>query len=163
MENTAHSVTVAFGQTILVNSLVGILVVLMHWLKKQLGKKWFISVYRFQVVISESQGRSSRIEPGGRKHRETLLSVLSYIIQTHLHRGGTSHRGLDPPTSVIKQDNAPQTSHTPIWWWHLLSWEPLFPGDSSQYHLAKKKKINHQSGQRSNTGHTEGQIAASII
>lgn len=161
MENTAHGVTVAFGEAILGNGLVDILVVLTHWLKKQLGQKWFISVYRFQVVISGSQGRSERVEPGGRKHRGTVLSVLSYITQTHLHRGGTSHRGLDPPTPVIKQDNAPQTSHTPIWWWHLLTWEPLFQVILVSTTLTKK--INHQSGQRSNTGHTEGQIAASVI
>lgn len=63
-------------------------------------------------------GRRSRREPGGRNWKETLLtdlpspnllSLISYITQTHLDRSSTSHRGLDPPTSVINQDNAPQT------------------------------------------------------
>ena len=36
-----------------------------------------------------------------------LLSLLSHTTQDHPSRGGTTHRRLGPPTSVINQEKAP--------------------------------------------------------
>lgn len=39
----------------------------------------------------------------------SLLGLVSYTRQDHLLPGdGTSHSGLDPPTLIISQENAPQ-------------------------------------------------------
>lgn len=44
-----------------------------------------------------------------REAMEWWLSLLSYIAQNHLPRAGTAHLGLGPLTSVINQENTPQT------------------------------------------------------
>lgn len=36
-----------------------------------------------------------------------MLSLLSYIAQDQLHGGGTTHKRLGPPTSLINKENAP--------------------------------------------------------
>jgi hypothetical protein len=36
-----------------------------------------------------------------------LLSLFSYTTQDYLPRGGTTHSGLGPPTSIINQDSVP--------------------------------------------------------
>ena len=37
-----------------------------------------------------------------------LPSLLSYSTQDHYARSGTAHSELDPPTSIINQENVPQ-------------------------------------------------------
>lgn len=37
-----------------------------------------------------------------------LLSLCSYTIQDHLSKGGTSHSGLGPPSSLTNQEHAAQ-------------------------------------------------------
>lgn len=46
------------------------------------------------------------LEPRG------LLSILSYKTQGHLPRDGTTHSGLDPPTSIINQKRKKNASQT---------------------------------------------------
>ena len=49
----------------------------------------------------------------GRSHGGVLLTGLfpmdcsAYTVQDHLPRGGTPHSGMDPPISIINEENAP--------------------------------------------------------
>jgi hypothetical protein len=46
-----------------------------------------------------------------------LLSLLSYITQNHLLRGGATHNGLGPPLSMINQENI--LAYRSICWRHF--------------------------------------------
>jgi hypothetical protein len=41
--------------------------------------------------------------------RNPLADSLQLTAQDHLPRDGAAHSGRDPPTSIISQDNSPQT------------------------------------------------------
>lgn len=41
---------------------------------------------------------------------EQLFRLLSYTTGDHLPRDGTAPSGLNPPMSIITQENAPETS-----------------------------------------------------
>lgn len=84
-----------------------------------------------------------RQEPGGRDWKQSprgaclltcsrpIVSYLSYRIQYHLPRGGTTYSELDPSTSVINQENASQTSLQAITCSHFLNYHFLFPKNLS--------------------------------
>jgi hypothetical protein len=78
--------------------------------KANLGRKGFISSYRPKSIVEGSQGRMSG-KSRGRNHEEkgphsASLLHFSYI---HIPKDGTSHSGLEPPTSISNQENVPQT------------------------------------------------------
>jgi hypothetical protein len=51
-----------------------------------------------------------------------LLNLFFFpTTQAHMPRGGTTHSGLDPPTSIINQENSTQTCLRAIQWKHVLS------------------------------------------
>lgn len=69
-----------------------------------------------------------------------LLSQLSYTIQDHLSRGGNNHNGLDPPVSVINEENDPQgCSHSNLME-VILHLKFPFPGNSSMCQIGKSNK-----------------------
>lgn len=61
--------------------------------------------------------QSTNLEAGTETEAEEELcvlaygsfSLLSFIAQGHLPRGGTTHRDLSSPTSISNHDNTPQT------------------------------------------------------
>jgi hypothetical protein len=88
------------------------------------NQEWRASLaYRSHSIPERSQARSSREEAGGSKQPKQkpgkntdwlatpvyILSLPSYSTQDHLPSGGTTHNELGPPTSVISQENLPQT------------------------------------------------------
>jgi hypothetical protein len=51
-----------------------------------------------------------------------LLSLVSYRIQNHQLRDGTTHNGLDPPTLITDYENLLQTYlHSPVLLRYFLS------------------------------------------
>ena len=95
-----------------------------HHEQKQLGEErvYLVSTSRSLFIIRNHQDRNSnragtwRQELMQRPWRDTaywlshhsLLSLLSYRIQGHLPRNGTTHIGQDPPPSITNYENSPQ-------------------------------------------------------
>ena len=50
-----------------------------------------------------------------------LLTLLSYTIQAPLPQGDSTHRDLDPPTSIIYQENSPTDFPTGQSDWGIFS------------------------------------------
>jgi hypothetical protein len=92
--------------------------------KKQVGEERVYSAYTsiLLFITKGSQGWNLsrpgtwRQELMQRPWRDTaywlshhsLLSLLSYRIQGHLPRNGTTHIGQDPPPSITNYENSPQ-------------------------------------------------------
>lgn len=78
----------------------------------------YYSILHFHITVHYrgSQGRNSQQELKQRPWdngayglpSHGLLSLLSYIAPHELSRGGTSHNGFGPPTSVINEENTTQ-------------------------------------------------------
>lgn len=93
-------------------------------------------------VRVHNEGKLRR-EPGGQNWKQSprgacsltcsrpVVSYLSYRIQYHLPRAGTTYSELGPSTSVINQENASQTSLQAISWSHFLNYHFLFPKNLS--------------------------------
>lgn len=89
------------------------------WLRNSLERKGLTSSQDSQVILHHwgSPNRKPRQEPRGRhwcrNHEGNCLlacsSLLSYILQDHLPRGGPTHSGLGLSTSIINQENVPQS------------------------------------------------------
>lgn len=59
-----------------------------------------------------------------------LLSLLSHTTKNHVPRVGTAANGLASTTSIINQENAPQTCLQSIQQRHFLNRDSLAPHDS---------------------------------
>lgn len=82
--------------------------------QKQLGNE------SAQPITEESQGRDLEARNEADAMEEcyslafasmALLSLPSYTIQNHQPRGSSTHSEVYPSTSIITQENAPQTCH----------------------------------------------------
>ena len=110
--------------------------------KSQVGKRVCFS-FSLQFFMEGSQGRTSGPDPEAGTAAETMEegSLLAHSSASHSSgflitpRGGTTHSGLGPPTnptSVINQENAPQTQLQASLMVEFVSGE----GPSSQVTLA---------------------------
>ena len=80
------------------------------------GKVCFILHLQVIVYQGVSQGRNLRQELMQRPRKDSafwfvplgLLSLISYSTQDHGARNGPAHSVLDPPTSTVNRENAPQ-------------------------------------------------------
>lgn len=110
-------------------------------------------MFQSQSVIKGSQGRNSGQEPESRNwnrdHRILLLLALLFMACSvcflctavdHLPGVGTANSGLGCLTLIINQENVLQGCHRPVLWRHFLSWESLFPHDSSLCLIDRKKR-----------------------
>ena len=81
--------------------------------RNKLGGMGLFTLY-FHVIIHHSKKSGNELKqkqtqgPWKRTAYWPAFSYLSYISQDHLHKGGTAHSGLGPPTSIINQENAPK-------------------------------------------------------
>lgn len=85
--------------------------------KSNLRSNVFVSPDSLQYIIQGSQGGNSRWEPGGRNWRRGLGAVLlnGLIAQpallynpAPLPRGDTTYSELDPPVTIINQEDVPK-------------------------------------------------------
>lgn len=112
--------------------------------KSNSRKKGFDSSYNTQVTLHHC-GKSGQALKAGTEaealEEHCLLACSSWhsqpaFLQNHQHRGGTFHSGLDPPTSIIKQENTPTNLSTGQSYggifttkilssWLVLSWQKM--------------------------------------
>lgn len=80
--------------------------------QKQVRRKVFISSYVLQSVIKGRQGwiLEEKLEqrPARWLASSLVFSFLSYTIQDHTSRSGTTHSGLGPPPPTSNPENDPQ-------------------------------------------------------
>lgn len=80
----------------------------MPWSKATLRERVYFS-WHFRIILHYQ--RKSEHTPGVRRWcrgRMLLTGLFPMASSRHLTRDSTTISGLDPPTSVIKQENAPQ-------------------------------------------------------
>lgn len=100
--------------------------------------------------MKESHGRKQLKQ---RRGKHCLLAVIMafiakpfYTALDHLFRGGTIHNGLDPPTSIVHQENIHRLACRCIWWRHFPSWGSHFPDDPSFCQTNKARASPGASG-----------------
>lgn len=112
--------------------------------KSNLGRIELISAHR--SIMERSQKKNSGQELGGKTWSRghggaCFLACFSWLLQCDFldnsrppvkvwhHPQSTGSQWT--LTSTINQENAPTSTHRPLWWRWFLSWGFLFPGDYS--------------------------------
>lgn len=102
-------------------------------MKLNLSQRVYLAyIFRSQSITAGSQGRNSRQEPQKNclldyslAHSHAHIQLVSYTLQDHLSRDGTTHSGLGTSTLINKANMI--LAITQI--------RQLFPGDSDLYQV----------------------------
>lgn len=97
-------------------------------IKGNVGRRRLVSSY--SLFIGHHSGKLGQELKAGPMREELCrgpggaLFTVSYTSQGHVLMGGTTHRGLGPPTSITKEKHY-RLAHRPVWWGPCLSYSPL--------------------------------------
>ena len=83
------------------------------------------------IKQSKTTTNQNQNQPTMKKHMGFISSSNTQTIQYYCSRGGTTHSGLGPLSSITNQESTYRLGYRQSGWKQFLNWGSLYPNDSS--------------------------------